>query len=170
MNRLRTLLLSVMGMVCLLVAAPLLPSCSSIDCPVQNTVTCTYLVCNADGVAAELQDTLNVFSPRRDGTDTLLLNRSVKTRSFSLPMSFSMAEDTIVLQVKGTDYVAEDTLFVEKTNEPRFESVDCQAVYFHTITQVRAKGTLLDNVIINKASVDYDASTPHLHLLFKSNP
>lgn len=170
MNRLRTLLLSVMGMVCLLVSAPLLPSCSSIDCPVQNTVTCTYLVCNADGVAAELQDTLNVFSPRRDGTDTLLLNRSVKTRSFSLPMSFSMAEDTIVLQVKGTDYVAEDTLFVEKTNEPRFESVDCQAVYFHTITQVRAKGTLLDNVIINKASVDYDASTPHLHLLFKSNP
>ena len=169
MDRLRALYLPVLTAAWALVAASLLPSCSSIDCPVQNTITCSYLVCDAQGVAVELQDTLNVFSPRRDGTDTLLLNRSVNTKSFSIPMSFSLVEDTIVLQVKGADYVVEDTVFVEKTNEPRFESVDCQAVYFHTITQVRAKGTLLEDVIINKASVDYDASTPHLHLLFKSS-
>ncbi|MGN0220829.1 MAG: DUF6452 family protein [Prevotella sp.] len=169
MNRLRALLIPVLVAVWAFVTASLLPSCSSIDCPVQNTVTCSYLVCNAEGVAAELQDTLNVFTPRRDGTDTLLLNRSVKTKSFSIPMSFSLAEDTIVLQLKGADYAVEDTVFVEKTNEPRFESVDCQAVFFHTITRARAKGTLLEDVIINKASVDYDASTPHLHLLFKSS-
>ena len=170
MNLLRTLLLPLLTATWMLIGTLSLPSCSSIDCPVQNTVMCSYLVCNAEGVAAELQDTLNVFSPRVNGTDTLLLNRSVRTKSFSIPMSFSLAEDTIVLQVKGENFMTEDTVFVEKTNEPRFESVDCQAVYFHTITRVRAKGTLLEDVIINKASVDYDASTPHLHLLFKSNP
>ena len=141
--------------------------CSSIDCPVQNIVSCVYQVSSNDSANAYLPDTLSVSTLRADGTDSILFNRGVGTSKLELPMSLTRAADTLLVERKGSSWRTLDTLYVEKQNHPRFESIDCQQAYFHTITGVSHTRWGIDSVSINKTSVNYDASTPHLLLYFK---
>ena len=147
-------------------------ACTSIDCPVQNTVYTVYNLKKADGTTDTLRyDTLWVWSPRVDGTDTLLVNRLCGTNAtnFNLPISYTQPEDiicTALLDTLGNLYL--DTIRIKKENTPHFESVDCQAAYFHEITAASSTHRIIDTIIINNPFVNYDASTEHFHLYLKA--
>lgn len=144
-------------------------ACSSVDCPVQNTVYTAYGLYRAGGVRDTLRDTLTVTTTRRDGTDSVLLNRSVNTTAFELPMSYNDPEDTLFFIVCDTlKRTVADTVYVRKDNYPHFESVDCNISFFHYVTGVRWTHNAIDSIAINKQSVDYDASTEHFHVYFKA--
>lgn len=145
----------------------LITSCSSIECPVQNVVTLQCEVVDATGNVMSLStDTLWVFTRRNDGKDTLLLNR-FSASSFSLPVSYSNPEDTMLLLVNSKDKVLTlDTLFLKKDDIPHFESVDCPAHFFHRITGVRTTHYRLDSVTIANPNVNYDQSYTHLRLYY----
>lgn len=142
-------------------------SCSSINCPVQNTVMVKYDVRGPGGVADTLRDTLWVLSRRMDGTDTLLLNRGVELGSFSLPVSYSHPEDTLIMLITDTHGLwTLDTLWLKKEDIPHFESVDCPPHFFHRITDVRTTHDGIDSVTIVNPNVTYDPKTTHLHIYF----
>ena len=145
-------------------------SCSSIECPVENLVYTKYGVYNGTGQADTLSgDTLYVFSLRVDGSDTTLLNRGVNVTSFNLPISYSSPEDTLFfLRVSPDDVFLIDTVWIKKENIPHFESVDCSASFFHKITAVRTTHNGIDSIVINHADVNYDTSSQHFHVYFKS--
>lgn len=149
-------------------------ACSSVDCPVKNAVYTVYDLKKKDGTADTLgTDTLWVWTPRANGSDTdTLLNRfsGPKATTFSLPISHTLPEDTIclILKDKESNYYW-DTIFIKKENYPHFESVDCQATYFHTITDVRSTHEAIDSIGIHHAEVNYDASTAHFHLFLKAD-
>lgn len=146
-----------------------LTACSSIDCPVQNVVRTVYTLQKGDMTADTLKgDTLTVFTRRRDGTDTLLLSRITGVSTFALPMGFSNPEDTLYFYQKLDSTATLDTVWIKKENYPHFESVDCSASFFHTVTDVRHTHYGLDSIVINKSSVDYDAKTEHFHLYLKA--
>ena len=164
--------------VILLVAA--ITACTSIDCPVQNRVYTLYALKKADGTADTLtKDTIWVWSQRVDGTDTVIsrtlqgtleLNyfHGATATSFELPISYTQPEDVLVMQLRnaeGIDYV--DTIRIKKENIPHFESVDCQAAYFHEITSVATTHHVIDSIVINNPHVNYDAKTTHFHLYLK---
>ena len=152
-------------------AASLLAACSSIDCPVQNTVYTAYGLYKPGGERDTLRDTLTVLTARRDGTDSVLLNRSLNTTAFELPMSYTAPADTLVFRIDAASgRTTTDTLWVEKDNYPHFESVDCNISFFHYITRVRWTHNAIDSVVVNKQHVDYDASTEHFHLYLKARP
>ena len=157
----------------LLVVMLLQIACSSIDCPVENAVAVNYQVMAFDGtseVADTLKDTLNVWSRRANGKDTLLLNKSVNAKTFSLQVSYTHPVDVLVFQVKDTLHqTTTDTVWVGKTDQPHFESVDCQASYFHTITNVRWTHNAIDSIAINNPNVNYDLSIEHFHLYLKAD-
>ena len=67
----------------------LLLACSSIDCPVQNTIAVNYGFYTGDGEAVSLLDTVDIWSKRADGTDTILFNRGVNVSTVSLPIGYS---------------------------------------------------------------------------------
>lgn len=143
-------------------------SCTSIDCPVQNTVYTIYNMYKSDGTRDTLRDTLTVYITRSNGTDSVVLNRSVNTTEMNLPISYSAQEDTLCLVMKDTlSVIRFDTIFVSKTNTPHFESVDCSASFFHEITGVRHTRNVIDSIVINKSSVNYDSSTEHFHVYLK---
>lgn len=155
-------------------AAALLSACSSIECPVENIVASVYTLYRADGTADTLRtDTLTITSLRGLRGDTTLLNRSVDTHSFQLPMSYSQPEDTLFLTFADTatsnHKVYHDTVYVAKTNAPHFESVDCNISYFHEITGIRHTRHRIDSIVINKPSVNYDLTTEHLRI-YTSKP
>lgn len=150
-----------------LLVAVLISACSSIDCPVKNTVRTYYCLKAPGAVADTLKDTLSVTSHRANGTDTLLLNQAIQVASFSLYMGYSNPEDTLFFRFFNGAYVAIDTVWVKKDNYPHFESVDCNASFFHNITAVRSTQHAIDSIRINNPSVTYDSSPEHFHLYLK---
>lgn len=141
----------------------LITSCSSIDCPVENVVSVQYAVCNSDGTSLSLTDSLTVTSIRKDGQE-VILNRLIAKDAFSLPISYSHPEDVLVFTfAQGSDKVS-DTVWIKKEDFPHFESVDCNAAFFHTLTDVRYTQHAIDSLVMKNSFVDYDARTVHFHL------
>ena len=151
-----------------LVAVLLVSACSTIDCPVQNTVYTVYNLYTSDQRVDTLRDTMYVYTHRRDGSDTLLFNSGIGLTAFPLPISYSHPEDTIFfLTMKDRAVATVDTVFIKKEDIPHFESVDCSASFFHRLTAVRSTHYAIDSIVISKNFVDYDATSPHFHLYLK---
>lgn len=156
---------------CLLTAFLLVVvGCSSIDCPVQNRVYTIYSLKKADGTSDTLKvDTLTITSRRVNHTDTTLQNRLTGISSFDLDISQVLPIDTLHLELRDTlGHIYRDTIWVEKSNEPHFESVDCQISYFHHITRATTTHHIIDSLSIHNATVNYEASNEHFHLYFKA--
>ena len=150
----------------LMMALGLMAACSTLDCPLNNTVYTKYRLA---GNITTLTDTLTISTNRIEGTDSVLINKDVNVDSFILPMSYSLLEDSLFFETRNADNrLLRDTVTVQKTNTPHFESVDCGVNYFHTITGVRHTSHTIDSVTINKRNVNYDASVSHLYIYFRS--
>lgn len=150
-------------------------ACSSIDCPVQNSVNTVWLVYNDDEEPDTLKDTLSIFTTRRDGSDTVLVNCDTNVDSLKLPVSYNDPEDTLYFFIWGTHMTTDsvyyavyslDTVYIAKDNTPHFESVDCAISYFHTITDLRYTTNRIKRIDIQKTAVNYDASTEHFRIHF----
>ena len=144
-----------------------LSACSSIDCPVQNTVATHYAIIGTDGEPSTLADSLYIWTKRADRKDTLL-NRLSGKDSFSLPVSYSNPEDTLMFYV--IDQYGQqtlDTVFLKKDDIPHFESVDCAAHFFHHLTAVRSTHYGIDSITIVNPQVTYDPSITHFNIYFK---
>jgi hypothetical protein len=156
---------------CLFAFLLFLAACSTIDCPVQNRVAVNYAVKAFVGgveVNDTLKDTLYVWTTRSDNDDTLILNRGINVSSFSLPISYTHPEDKLVFCIVDTnDVAAIDTVWLKKEDIPHFESVDCNAHFFHTLTAIRSTHKAIDTIIINNPNVNYDPSLEHIHIHFK---
>ena len=143
-------------------------SCSSIDCPVLNSVNTFYSIRDTEGNAAELTDTLWIWTQLSDGTDKILLNRLTGKSEFTLPISYSHPEDMLVFFLSDTTGVQTlDTLWLKKDDIPHFESVDCSASFFHRLTGTRYTRNGIDSVKIVNSKVDFDQSKTHLYIVFK---
>lgn len=151
------------------ISAVVVCACSSIDCPVQNSVYTNYALYKADQQVDTLKDTLSVLTFTASGSDTIIFNRGVGLTSFSLPISYVNPCDTFYFGLKPAGENTEwstDQVVVSKTNTPRFESVDCQVAYFHTITSVETTHNFIDSIVINNPNVDYDTERKHFKIYF----
>lgn len=150
-------------------------ACSSIDCPVENTVAVYYGIKHYDAAgelaADTLRDTLWVWTQRADGEDTLLLNRCIDKAEFSLPISYQHPEDMLVFAISDTALVLTvDTVWLKKDDIPHFESVDCAVRYFHQLTGVSCTHRGIDSITINNPSVTFDTGVTNLNIFFKERP
>lgn len=153
--------------IALLVVLTAAVGCTSIDCPVQNTVYTSYKLMRGEAVDT-LRDTMYVLTFRGDGSDTILFNAGIGLTAFTLPIGYSNPEDTLYFVMRNAGYLAVDTVWIKKENIPHFESVDCSASFFHRLTALRSTHNAIDSLVINKSFVDYDASTEHIHLYLKA--
>lgn len=148
-----------------------LAACSSIECPLNNTVCATYYLYDTDGNKYTLADTLTVFTKKHTtNEDTILLNSKANATTFSLQMSYTGSSDLYILMMKDTlDNIVYDTITVSKTNTPHFESTECGPAFFHTIEGVSNTRHKIESVNINDKEVNYDATKEHIQILFKSD-
>lgn len=156
----RDLRLKGRGALATLAVGVALSACSSVDCPLNNTVYANYRL---KGSVTSLPDTLTISTARADGSDSVFINHQVNTDSFLLPMSYGRDTDELYLRTNSLL----DTIWVTKTNTPHFESVDCGVAYFHVITGVRYTRNAIDSIVINHKEVNYDATQQHFHIYFK---
>ena len=150
-----------------LAAIGVLLSCSTIDCPVNSLVETKYEFYSSTGETLTLLDTLTVVTSRQDGIDTVF-NKGSNISSFSLPISYSHPEDVFVFHFVGDGWRKADTVWVKKDDRPHFESVDCNPIFFHDLTDVRCTHNLLDSIVINNPSVTNDDQVVHLYVYPKT--
>ena len=158
----------------------LISSCSTIDCPVQNSVLVQYEIRDKAGEALSITDSLSVVSTRVDGKNVLLdittlqdgntivLNKLVGRSAFSLPISYSHPEDSLYFCFKDSVKLVVDTVWIKKDDIPHFESVDCAAAFFHELTDVRYTHNAIDSLVLVNRSVTYDVQTIHFYLYPKT--
>ncbi len=145
-----------------------LAGCSSIDCPLNNTISARYMV-HSSG-SDTLYDTLTVYALRVGHNDTILLNKAVGKTYFDIPVSYGNPSDHLLFSLADTNQATyTDTVTLFKTDIPHFESVDCSPNFFHTITDVTWTNNAIDSIIISKPSVNYDTKGGNLHIYFKSS-
>ena len=143
----------------------LLAACESYDCTLYNYVGC-YGLFYQDGAVATLKDTLTITAGK---SGPVLLNKSVGTSRIDLPMSYWQDEDTLVLTVKGMDYLFQDTIWISKSNQVHYESPDCPTTLFHTIQGVRSTHEFIDSINVIRSSVNYE-QTNNLEIHLFSDP
>lgn len=140
----------------------LLSACESYDCTLYNHVG-MYAAFDCEGTAMQITDTLTITSGKAGPT---LLNKSVRTATLNLPLSYWQDEDTLVLSIKGSDYFVQDTIWVAKTNQVHYESPDCPTTLFHTIGEVRTTHQFIKSITVIRSSVNYETTTNlQIHLL-----
>lgn len=137
-------------------------ACSNIDCPLDNVVR---LQCNLYASETQSAYTLtDVLSVTPAGRDTVLLNQASNIQSFLLPLKEGGERDTLLLHFSNVaGQSATDTLFVTHTLQPHFESLDCPASVFHTVTSVRGTShplsrmpLTIDSVALVRSLVNYE--------------
>jgi len=145
-----------------------LVSCSTIDCPLLSTISVQYVIRDQAGKALSITDSLSIKSLQKNG-EIVVLNRLINKSEFSLPASYSQPEDVLFFCFKNKDTIVVDTVWMKKDDIPHFESVDCNASFFHEITDVRHTRHAIDSLILLNRSVTYDQKTTHFRLVPKSN-
>lgn len=144
----------------------IMAGCSSIDCPLNNRVYAKYKLA---GNVKTLSDSLTLSANLGDGNDSVIINKSVNTDSFELPMSYQRSEDVFFMELKNSNGTQFDTIKVSKTNAPHFEAVDCSPAIFHVITGVKYTKNRIDTIVINNPNVTYDATKSTFLIHFKNS-
>lgn len=137
-----------------------LTACSTVECPLNNSVYANYKLA---GNVTTMADTMTISTRLQSGADSILINKQVNTDSFSLPVSYGQDEDVLYVYTGAL----KDTVRIQKTNRPHFESVDCGINYFHSLTGVSFTRHAIDSIVINQKEVTYDASQKHFYIYFK---
>lgn len=162
--------------------------CSSVDCPLNNSVYSYYGLYKADGTADTLTDTLSIITVRLSpDQDPVLINRDTKVSALKVAMSYQNPQDVLYFVMHGSRSYNDtletdsgtvvntvvysvgqtDTVVVTKTDEMHFESVDCNPSFFHTITGVTHTRNIIDSIVVKNPQVDYDSQTEHFSIYFR---
>lgn len=143
-------------------------ACSSVDCALQKKVECKVRFIDAEGndVAFDGYLTVCIAEPTSETVKDTLLNKLENANTFSFPLSYTEDVDNInfCFSDKSEDFTIIDAISIEKTNEPVFESVDCNPRFNHTIKSVKCTRNVIDSIVVNNKTVDNDASKVHLHV------
>lgn len=132
--------------------------CESIDCTLNNVVTCNYAFYSADGQQVKVLDTLTVTT---EGSDSILYNRGTNVATLSMPMSYWQEADTLNFSFYNAEAQATQNVVirVKKSNTPHFESPDCPTTMFHELLSIDfdSPTQCVDSVVISNAAVNYES-------------
>lgn len=143
------------------ITAALVAACTTIDCPADHAVACTWRIDGGrlDGLG------LTVEAVRGERADTVLLNGLQNPETFQLPMSLYQAEDTLTLTLqRDSTTTLTDTVRIAKTRRTHLESIDCPVAVFHDITAVSHTRHFIDSITVKDPHVAYTTASPHLLL------
>jgi hypothetical protein len=143
----------------------LITACTSIDCPLNNHVYTYYQVAGEEALFA---GPLTISTNRSDGSDSICINQDTYISKFGLPISYQGTFDTFYF-VYDIDESIVDTVVVEKTDQPHFESIECNPIFFHTIKDIQYTKNMIDSITIKDTQVTYDTTKVHFNIYFKNS-
>ncbi|NLE31699.1 MAG: hypothetical protein GX619_01555 [Bacteroidales bacterium] len=145
----------------LLMTTAILTSCQSNGCYEETDVKVRCSFYWDDEAAAVSIDSLSVWGV---GSDSLLYDNSTVSL-LELELNPNATSTRFVVQVVANDYPFLDTLTFLHTNNPWFESMDCDCMVFSTLDTCLTTGRIFQSASLPQRSVT-NAKTTHvvLHL------
>lgn len=148
-------------------------SCTNIDCPLDNQVEMVLNFYHYETKKElSLSDTLSIYGVKGDTTQ-LLFNRAIGQRTIRVPLNVASERDTLLLRFSSSSETATDTLIVSHQPKPHFESLDCPASVFHTLTKVNWRAhqntsnlLTVQEVLITNPNVAYE-NVEHLKVFLR---
>lgn len=146
-----------------------LSSCASINCTLDSVVVWTLTFYDSE-TEEPLKLPVNL-TVEAEGAGTLY-NQGHGITSMALPMSIASPTDTLFLRWKSGSFESTDILFLDHTNTPHFDAIDCPAAVFHDISGFRFEASsaevqpvTIDSITIIRSIVDYqDVENIRLYL------
>ncbi len=146
----------------MLAGLPLI-GCTNIECPLDNQVLATLTFWDANTQSTtKVGLELSVYG-LKNKREELLFNQGTDLSEIQIPLNPTTKTDTLLFKFTNGTQVAVDTLFVNHTPFQHFESLDCPACTFHTLTQVHHTDHLttfvpltIDSVAIISPNVHYE--------------
>ena len=142
-------------------------SCSSDDCPINNTVLGKMVFYDSLGDAIKINVPLSMIVMRPQG-DSVILNRQSSASEVTFPLSYTHETDAFVFCYDFSSVILYDTLYISHTNTPTLVSVDCGTAMYHTITSAHSTHTFIDTLIIKSSEVNYD-ERENLQVIYRTN-
>ena len=142
----------------------LIAGCSNTDCYLSNVVRSEYTFVNS--LTNKETTITEVLTVTALPSDTTLLNHSTNISKMSLPMGYANTVDSLLFNFDTAEGRVIDTVCIEHTNIPHFESLDCGTSVFHIVKNVsfskrkptEAFPTVIDSIVIINPKVTYDAT------------
>ena len=103
----------------LLALLAVIVSCTTIDCPLNNSVYARYRLA---GDVTTLGDTLTISTTRTAGSDTVLLNKALGVDSFNLPLSYQHAQDVFYIDIRPQGAARKSVREARAPRNPKRES------------------------------------------------
>ena len=136
-------------------------SCTNIDCPLDNQVEMVLNFYHYETKKVlSLSDTLSIYGVKGDTT-------------IRVPLNVASERDTLLLRFSSSTETATDTLIVSHQPKSHFESLDCPASVFHTLTKVNwhahqntSKLLTVQEVLVTNPNVAYE-NVEHLKVLLR---
>ena len=88
-----------------------------------------------------------------NGRDSIVVNHIQGATELSLPVSYAKECDTVIFNYEDK---ATDTLYVQHTNFPIYQSMECGVIMHHTLTGLRSTESLIDSTVITDANVNFE--------------
>lgn len=133
------------------------------DCSLSGRpmVYCNLYTINPDNKEVR-KDTLDSLTITAFGTDSIILNNQKKVHSLMLPLRYTVDSTVLVFHYEySTNPLIADTVVIEQSNTPYFESMECGYSMKQKITNVKFRnGRTLDVPKIDSIDVrNKDANT-----------
>ena len=88
-----------------------------------------------------------------NGRDSIVVNHIQGAKEVLLPVSYAKECDTVIFSYEGR---TTDTLYVQHTNIPIYQSMECGVIMHHTLTGLINTESLIDSTAITDANVNFE--------------
>jgi hypothetical protein len=152
-------ILPVLTLLCVL----LLTACNSKGCyeDVSVRVYChLYAIENGDTISNSI-DSTTVWGV---GSDSILYSNETLS-TFELELNPNATQTQFVVATVQNSHTYIDTLTLEHTNKPWFQSMECGCMVFSTLTNVQTQGIIFQSAILKDADVT-NIESEHVGLYF----
>ncbi len=150
---------SIAALLLIIIAATSFVCCDSgYDCSLNNTsyenIGFYTIDDNGKEQAHSIANPLTV-SLMINGTESVMVNNITDAGSVSLPMSYTQERDTVIFRYHDASC---DSLFVNHTAHPYYQSMECGVLMFYQIDGVENTNVWIEDVKIVNKSVNFEGN------------
>ncbi|MBQ8270676.1 MAG: hypothetical protein IJZ22_05650 [Bacteroidaceae bacterium] len=90
-----------------------------------------------------------------NGKDSVIVNHITDATVISLPMSYAQNTDTVVFHYEDN---STDSLYVDHTTKPFYQSMECGILIHHQIEQVKCTNVWIEGAAIVNNAVNFNGN------------
>jgi hypothetical protein len=143
-------------------------ACNEDNCMREGRCMASFYFYSKTTKAAVTVDSLTVLAL---GTDSILINKDAKIKSFTLPLDMTKSTTTFILKYGEKTGKPIDTLIINQTNKAVYISKACGTAVYHYINDITCPTkSIIDSIAIKNVEVkENEADNVHLYLNTGSN-